>query len=58
MAVHIDEVEVDVDEQARDPQRSAPPAGSHAGAAGSQLAVQIDRTIALLRSRNLRLWAD
>jgi hypothetical protein len=58
MAVHIDEVEVDVDEQAGDQRRSASPAGSHEGGPGPQLAIEIERTIALLRSRNRRLWAD
>jgi hypothetical protein len=58
MAVHIDEVEVDVYEQARDQARSAPGAGSRPGAPAVQLAIQIDSAIALLRSRNLRLWAD
>jgi hypothetical protein len=58
MAVHIGEVEVDVDERAAGEQRSDSAAGSPTSPPGPQLAIQIERTIALLCSRNLRLWAD
>jgi hypothetical protein len=59
--VHVDEVEVDVDDRERDRTRSDPDGGDQHGASQApdpQLARTIARTIALQRSRNLRVCAD
>lgn len=58
MAVQIDEVEVEARDDRREQQRSGPGLGAQPGAPDPQLAITIDHTIALLRSRNLRLRAD
>jgi hypothetical protein len=58
--VHVDEVEVEVDE--RDRKRGSDPGGGDQHGASQapdpQLARTIARTIALQRSRNLRVCAD
>jgi hypothetical protein len=58
MAVHVDEVEVVADDRATGKQRSESPDAPHAATFGPQLTQEIVRTVALQRSRNLRLRAD
>jgi hypothetical protein len=58
MAVQIDEVEV-VPRQPEQPGHAAAPAAAPAaGATSPELAHEISQTVALLRSRDLRLRAD
>lgn len=58
MAVHIDEVEVQVDEDARAPRRADAAADPRSGAPDPALRIEIDHVIAVLRSRSMRLRAD
>jgi hypothetical protein len=58
MAVEVGEVEMVPRDESREQQRSAPGPGSESGAPDPKLAIQIDHTIAALRSRDLRLRAD
>ena len=60
MAVHVEEVETQVREEPADLRR--PAAGADAGAGGPapdpQTTIKLHHAFALMRSRDLRLWAD